>query len=100
MFFSEIQERRTMSQLQPKLNHDKTWYAEKLRNNICVVVFEKKDGTERTMICTTKSDQIPQSGWTSRTVNVPDTQVRVYDVQKQAWRSFNTDSVISFDIAE
>ncbi|RWZ83493.1 MAG: DUF2693 domain-containing protein [Hydrotalea sp. AMD] len=89
-----------MTTLTPKLNHTKDWYAERLRDNICVVVFEKTDGTERTMICTTKSDQVPPAGATTRTVTVPDHQVRTFDIQKQEWRSFNVGTVISFDIVD
>lgn len=68
-------------------------------------MFEKKDGTERTMICTTNSDIINEynpsgTNFTGRTVTVPEHQVRVFDVQKKAWRSFCTDSIISFNVAE
>ncbi len=89
-----------MSELRPKLNHDKGWYTEQLRSHVCVVEFEKVDGTFRTMICTTKSEQLPVTGATGKTVTVPEHQVRVYDVQKQAWRSFNIDTVVSFSVVE
>lgn len=85
-----------MPTLTPKLNHDKSWYNNLLHENVCVVVFEKKDGTERTMLCTLKGDLLPPSSGTTKTVVVPDTQVRCFDIQKNEWRSFNTDSVISF----
>lgn len=71
-----------------------------LRNNICVVEFTKKDGTNRSMICTLKQDKLPASSATSRTVTVPDHQVRVFDIQKQDWRSFNVDTVVSFNTVE
>ena len=92
-----------MSEFKAKIQHSKEWYAERLRSNICVVVFEKADGSERTMICTTKSDIINTFGGpksTERTVNVPDHQVRVFDVQKKEWRSFRIDSVFSFEITQ
>ncbi len=94
---------KIIKEFKPKLNHSKDWYNDKLRTNVCVVVFEKVNGEERTMICTIKSDIIetfsgPKS--TDRIVTVPNTQVRVFDIQKKEWRSFRTDSVISFDIIE
>lgn len=92
---------KVTKEFKPKLNHSKDWYAMKLRTNTCVVVFEKVNGEERVMLCTTKSDIIDTfSGpkTTERVVTVPDTQVRVFDCQKKEWRSFRTDSVISFDV--
>lgn len=89
-----------MSELRPKLNHDRVWYTSQLSFNICVVEFEKVDGTFRTMICTTRTDQIPYTGPTGKVVTVPEHQVRVWDVQKQAWRSFNIDTVVSFSVVE
>jgi len=71
-----------------------------LRSNVCQVVFEKKDGSERTMNCTLKADTIEQNGLTpSGTGSTgPETQIRCIDVDKMAWRSFNMDSVVSFKI--
>lgn len=83
--------------IKPKLNFEKSYYNALLHTSVCTVVFEKKDGTERTMNCTLQQDQLPKSSATTRTVTVPDTQVRCFDVDKQEWRSFNIDSVISFD---
>jgi hypothetical protein len=94
---------KIVKEFKPKLNHSKDWYAAQLRNNVCVVVFEKVNGEERTMICTTLSDVIETfSGpkLTERVVSVPDSQVRVFDIQKKEWRSFKTDSVISFQIVD
>lgn len=85
-----------MTIITQKLTHPKQYYTQMLHNNICVLVFEKADGTERTMICTTKSDLTPVISMTGSTRVVPDNQVCVFDVQKKAWRSFTTNSVISF----
>ena len=76
------------------------FYTDLLHDNVCVCVFEKVDGTKRTMICTLQSDQLPIKESTGSTYVVPDYQVRCFDVQKQAWRSFNIDSVISFEISQ
>lgn len=59
------------------------------------VVFTKKDGTDRSMLCTLVESNIPS-------VNQPKTEsdsstsgsaVRVFDVEAQAWRSFRWDTV-------
>jgi hypothetical protein len=76
----------------------KTEYNQALRNGICTVVFQKKDGSERTMHCTLQQDIIennnlsPVGGGSV----VPDTQVRCIDTDIMQWRSFNVESVITF----
>jgi hypothetical protein len=77
----------------------KVEYNQALRNKICTVVFHKKDGSERTMHCTLQQDIIennnlsPVGGGSV----VPDTQVRCIDTDIMQWRSFNIDSVITFE---
>lgn len=78
---------------------NKQEYNQLLQNNICTVVFTKKNGEERVMKCTLKPEIIEEVNspkHTSRTVNVPESQVRCIDIEKKEWRSFNIDSVISF----
>ena len=63
-----------------------------------VVTFNKKDGTERTMRCTTNEAVIPRDmlpKGTGRAVN-GDVQV-VFDLDLNQWRSFRLDSVIQWD---
>jgi hypothetical protein len=78
----------------------KDQYQEMLRDNICTVVFTKKDGTERTMRCTLKQDVIEGNDLVpvGSGIIVPDYQVRCIDVEKKAWRSFNIDTVVSFEV--
>lgn len=80
-----------------------SWQAEYLKTalseGIVKVLFVKKDGTERTMLCTLKADLLPQeevqeSTEPKKTPN-PDV-MRVWDTEKAAWRSFRVDSVIGF----
>lgn len=84
--------------------HDKPFYNNLLHENICVVVFTKKNGEERTMRCTLKKEAIDAVAAakggkaTDRIVSVPDHQVRVVDLDKNDWRSFDVDSVITFTI--
>ena len=89
-----------MSSTRTFLNHSKEWYNQQLHEHVCVVEFEKADQSLRTMICTLKSDQLPAPSATARTVTVPDHQVRTWDIQKSAWRSFNIDSVVSFAVVQ
>lgn len=64
-----------------------------------VVTFEKGDGEIREMTCTTNLNQIPPSQWpdkklTEQLDNHESTTYRVYDLQKQGWRSFRLDSIM------
>ena len=71
-----------------------------LHGNIVEVKFKKTDGTDRTMICTLKSDLIPEhkryfkEEGDNRKEN-PDV-IAVYDIEKEDWRSFKVKSVYSF----
>jgi hypothetical protein len=64
------------------------------------VVFTKKDGSERKMLCTLNEQFIPQehkpknTGTTKKNKDI----VSVYDVKK-GWRSFNINSVKSVFLA-
>lgn len=70
----------------------------KLKDNICVVSFKKKDGTNRNMKCTLKESIVPKatkddplSQKKIRALN--EEVVPVWDVEKEGWRSFRVDSV-------
>ena len=70
-----------------------------LRDKVCTVVFTKKDGTTRTMKCTLLSSYLEQhnlipSGGGPVT---PEYQIRCVDIDINQWRSFNLDSVLSFE---
>lgn len=63
--------------------------------NLCVV-FTKKDGTERTMRCTLAesripAEKIPQSKEANSKTS--GSALRVFDEEKQEWRSFRWDSI-------
>ena len=67
-------------------------------NESVTVTFTKKDGTVRVMKCTLKPDALPvvevkplQEGKQSRKESI--TSIRVFDLEKNEWRSFNTQSV-------
>ena len=61
------------------------------------VVFTKKDGTERTMTCTTKPELVPAEsiveGVEKKEKKVNEEVIPVYDLDAKGWRSFRWDSV-------
>lgn len=78
----------------------KTWLRGILQDvstkNLCVT-FTKKDGTERDLYCTLSENRIPfdkqakESGSITRSFS--DEAIRVFDTEKQEWRSFRWESV-------
>lgn len=87
----------------------KTWtlgllHDENLKSGLCVT-FTKKDGSERNMQCTLTESKIPadkrpKGTNESETASTVGSAVRVFDTEKQEWRSFRWDSVtkVSFDL--
>lgn len=68
---------------------------ENLRNNICVITFIKKDGSQRQMKCTLHASQLPAPKEPLKEVIVEapkpatqEDQIRVFDLEVNAWRSF------------
>lgn len=61
------------------------------------VTFTKTDGIDRTMKCTLIESLIPPSTIPKQNTKGrslgPDSTIRVYDLEKAAWRSFRYDSV-------
>jgi hypothetical protein len=90
---------------QEKFNDLQPWGIQNLRTSAegCFIVFIKKDGTEREMRCTLNPSLIPQekqpklteSEESSSTAGSP---IRVFDLDKQEWRSFRWDSVKQFTL--
>ena len=76
---------------------------EQLREGRCSVRFTKKDGTSRLMECTLDPNLIPASmvpstdGNTQTEEKAVNTEiVKCFDLEKEAWRSFRVDLVVSF----
>lgn len=74
--------------------------------NLCVV-FTKKDGTQRELLCTLDESRIPtdklpkaQDSDSKTARQFSDESARVFDTEKQEWRSFRWDSVkeVRFDL--
>jgi hypothetical protein len=76
------------------------WLKSVLRDGIATVVFEKNDGTERTMKCTLSKEIVPQvvSENVKKVRAVAVDSLPVYDVEAQGWRSFRWDSIKSVEI--
>jgi len=81
----------------------KKWLKSHLAFGPVTVIFNKKDGTERTMICTTNADIVPQIPHETNTDNpidfpkpkkkVSEDIMPVYDLESKAWKSFRWDSI-------
>lgn len=73
---------------------------EQLRNNILEVTFTKVNGEKRVMPCTLQSSVLPikeqGEGIEERSVN--QTVVRAFAIDKQAWRSFKVENVLSVGV--
>ena len=77
---------------------------EQLNMGTCSVVFEKKDGTMRTMNCTLCSRILAEKigaefvvEETKQNQQVNTDIVPVWDIESGAWRSFRVDSVKEFN---
>lgn len=80
-------------------NFDREWLLEVLRTGKITVKFTKKDGSERKMLCTLSENEIPSEKSPKNTGKAKnDDVIPVFDVEKQEWRSFRIDSVVSIII--
>jgi len=75
-----------------------------LLENVLSVVFTKKDGTERTMLCTLKAEHLPvvekhEDEDATKDKKQSETNIAVWDLEKKAWRSFRIDSLVSHSIS-
>lgn len=67
----------------------------------CQVTFKKLNGEQRQMLCTLQEEVIPKATKADplsmqKVRAISDEVIPVWDVSKQAWRSFRVDSVVSF----
>lgn len=75
-----------------------------LKSAVYEVTFNKVNGEKRVMPCTLVSDYLPASdvekvsAATDKEVNK--TVVRAYAIDKQAWRSFKVENVISTKVID
>ena len=72
---------------------------ENLRSNILKIQFTKKDGSDRLMTCTLQEKLIPvYEKKTERVKAISDEIIVVWDLEKQAFRSFKLDSITNHSI--
>lgn len=71
-----------------------------LKQNVASISFKKVDGTERTIKCTLKQDVVPayESKHSSRKKPDNENVLPVWDLEKDAYRSFRIDSLISCEV--
>ena len=87
--------------------NEASWQNEYLKKtlfeNVVNVLFVKKDGTERKLICTLKPDLLPvqtdlEEAVQKKTPN-PDV-LAVWDIENKGWRSFRYDSILGYLVHE
>lgn len=75
-------------------NEGRQWLVDMLKNDEATITFTKTNGEQRTMHCTLKeSIVVPYEKKTERTKNHSDEVIAVWDLEKDAWRSFRLDSI-------
>jgi len=79
----------------------RNWLISHLKMGPVKVTFIKKDGTERTMLCTLDENVVPPIEKKTERVKTSSEEVLpVYDLDAKGWRSFRLDSIltVAFDI--
>jgi hypothetical protein len=76
----------------------KKWLKSHLAFGAVTVIFNKKDGTERKMLCTTNKDltpkmQVKEHTETAKIRKVNEDALTVFDLEAKAWKSFRWDSI-------
>lgn len=76
----------------------KRWLKSHIAYGPTTVVFTKKDGTERVMLCTTNPELVPavevtESAEPKKEKKKNDEVMPVYDLEAKAWKSFRWDSI-------
>jgi hypothetical protein len=75
-------------------NQLRQWLADMMRDQMVVVTFEKRDGTQRVMKCTLQENVVvPYETKTDRKKEKNDDVLAVWDLEASAWRSFKLDSI-------
>lgn len=79
------------------------WLKDLLHQQTITVTFNKKDGTTRLMKCTLKEGiAIPHEKTTDRVKEVNQDVCPVWDIDKNAWRSFTYQSItrVQYDVEQ
>lgn len=82
----------------------KKWLKSHLAYGPTTIIFTKKDGTERTMTCTTSPSIVPVEpiieAVEKKEKKINEEVMPVYDLDAKGWRSFRWDSIkqVSFTL--
>ena len=74
---------------------------EKLNSSRCWVTFKKVNGDMRTMWCTLQKEYLPEQKDIEEVLVKTEDEpkaIAVWDLEKQAWRSFRIESMVRFEI--
>ena len=74
-----------------------------LHEHIMSILFTKKDGTQRAMLCTLNSDLLPvvdkqEGDEVKKERKESIDSLRVWDIEKKDWRAFRIDSIVSHSV--
>ena len=71
-----------------------------LKQEILEVNFNKKDGSNRTMLCSLKSEFLPKKEITEikKSKKEHNNVLSVWDLEKDSFRSFRIDSITNYQI--
>lgn len=74
-----------------------------LHEHTMSVIFTKKDGTQRTMLCTLNPDLLPvvdkqEGDEVKKERKESIDSLRVWDLEKKDWRAFRIDSIVSHSV--
>jgi len=72
--------------------------AQKLREDVYLIKFYKKDGSEREMLCTLKPNLLPETSGSPR--KLPDHLITVFDLDIGDWRTVNLNTLFHFQKVE
>ena len=81
--------------------YTREYLMDELHKRVCRVIFKKVNGEERDMMCTLMPSELPS---TTKNNSITEKKVRevnpeviaAWDINKQAFRSFRVDNIISF----
>lgn len=83
------------------MTYDRNYIMQELKSRECRVIFKKVNGEERDMVCTLQENVVPSATKTDplsqeKVRKISEEVIPVWDVNKEQWRSFRIDSIISF----
>ena len=86
------------------VKESRKYLLELLHEQELTVEFTKKDGSTRKMKCTLMADKLPErvivEGAEEKPKKAPNLEIiKVWDLEKKAWRSFRVETVTGFTLS-